>query len=90
MLTVAFTNQKGGVGKTSTVVGIAAALDRRGSRVLCVDLDPQADLTQWMGLDPLDDVRNVNDAVYADTRGIAAEAIPGDKRPIGMPIPGAP
>jgi len=75
MLTVAFTNQKGGVGKTSTVVGVAAALDRRGLRVLCVDLDPQADLTQWLGLDPLDDVRNINDVIYADARGVAAEAI---------------
>ncbi|WP_432485693.1 MULTISPECIES: ParA family protein [Kineococcus] len=75
MLTVAFTNQKGGVGKTSTVVGIAAALQRQGRRVLCVDLDPQADLTQWLGLDPLADVRNVNDVIYADSRGIATEAI---------------
>ena len=75
MLTVAFTNQKGGVGKTSTVVGIAAALQRQGRRVLCVDLDPQADMTQWLGLDPLADVRNVNDVIYADARGIAAEAV---------------
>jgi len=89
MLTVAFTNQKGGVGKTSTVVGIAAALDRRGLRVLCVDLDPQADLTQWMGLDPLDDVRNVNDAVYADTRGIATEAIQHAGWGVGIDVIGS-
>ncbi|WP_432497806.1 ParA family protein [Kineococcus auxinigenes] len=75
MLTVAFTNQKGGVGKTSTVVGIASALDRRGLRVLCVDLDPQADLTQWLGVDPLAEHRNVNDVIYADTRAVAGEAI---------------
>ena len=66
MLTVAFTNQKGGVGKTSTVVGIASALDRRGLRILCVDLDPQADLTTWLGLDPLDAAQlNVNDVIYS-------------------------
>ncbi len=73
MLTVAFTNQKGGVGKTSTVVGLAAALDRRGLRVLCVDLDPQADLTAWLGLDPLDTSQlNVNDVIFADSKGGAA------------------
>lgn len=72
---MAFTNQKGGVGKTSTVVGIAAALDRQGARILCVDLDPQADLTQWFGLDPLDGHYSVNDAIYADTAGAAAEAV---------------
>lgn len=76
MLTVAFTNQKGGVGKTSTAVGIAGALDRRGLRVLCVDLDPQADLTTWLGLNPLDgDQRNVNDVIYSGARGSAAAAV---------------
>lgn len=75
MLTVAFTNQKGGVGKTSTVVGLASALDRRGLRVLCVDLDPQADLTTWLGLDPLSSELNVNDAIYANERGAAKAAI---------------
>jgi len=76
MLTVAFTNQKGGVGKTSTVVGLAAALDRRGLRVLCLDLDPQADLTTWLGLDPLaTDQLNVNDVVYANREGGAADAV---------------
>jgi len=76
MLTVAFTNQKGGVGKTSTVVGLASALDRQGLRVLCVDLDPQADLSTWLGLDPLDaDQPNINDAIYANTKNAAASAI---------------
>lgn len=76
MLTVAFTNQKGGVGKTTTVAGIAGALDRRGLRVLCVDMDPQADLTTWLGLDPLDpDQSNVNDVIYSGKRGAASQAI---------------
>ena len=76
MLTIAFTNQKGGVGKTSTVVGLASTLDRRGIRVLCVDLDPQADLSTWLGLDPLDtEQANVNDVIYAGERGSAGKAV---------------
>lgn len=76
MLTIAFTNQKGGVGKTSTVVGLASALDRLGLRVLCIDLDPQADMTTWLGLDPLAaDQLNVNDVIYANRTGSAAGAV---------------
>lgn len=76
MLTVAITNQKGGVGKTSTVVGVAAAMVRAGNRVLCVDLDPQADMTSWFGLDPLDDDQtNINDVIYSGAAGAAAAAV---------------
>lgn len=76
MQIVAFANQKGGVGKTSTVVGIAGALDRIGQRVLCVDMDPQADLSIWLGIDiDDDDLRTVNDAIFANTPGAAGEAV---------------
>ncbi len=51
---VAFVNQKGGVGKTTTAVNIAAALGRRGQRVLLVDLDPQANATSASGVDGRD------------------------------------
>ena len=52
MRTIAILNQKGGVGKTTTVVNIAAALAAMGSRVLAIDLDPQAHLTIHFGLEP--------------------------------------
>jgi chromosome partitioning protein len=48
----AFTNQKGGVAKTTTTLNLAAAFVEAGFRVLCVDLDPQANLTMSQGIDP--------------------------------------
>jgi chromosome partitioning protein len=50
--TLAVLNQKGGVGKTTTVANVAAGLARSGQRVLAIDLDPQAHLTIHLGTDP--------------------------------------
>ncbi len=50
--TIAFMNQKGGVGKTTTVVNLAAAVARAGRSVLVIDLDPQAHATIHLGVDP--------------------------------------
>lgn len=52
MRTIAVLNQKGGVGKTTTVVNTAAALAALGPRVLALDLDPQAHLTIHLGVEP--------------------------------------
>jgi chromosome partitioning protein len=49
---IAFTNQKGGVAKTTTTLNLAAAFVESGHRTLCVDLDPQANLTMSQGIDP--------------------------------------
>jgi chromosome partitioning protein len=51
---IAIANQKGGVGKTTTVLSLAAALVEQGRRVLMIDLDPQACLTFAAGHDPDD------------------------------------
>jgi len=52
MRVIAIVNQKGGCGKTTTTVNLAAALAADGARVLVVDIDPQAHATLALGVDP--------------------------------------
>lgn len=91
--TIACANQKGGVGKTTTVVNLGSFLALAGERTLIVDLDPQGNATSGLGLDRHSIERSVYDAVIDGTnlRDLTIEGpIPGlDVVPSAIALAGA-
>lgn len=77
---IAISNQKGGVAKTTTTVSLGAAIVQRGHEVLCIDLDPQANLTLALGVKPISLRRTVADVFMGNNTPISVSretALPG-------------
>jgi chromosome partitioning protein len=80
---VAVVNQKGGVGKTTVLLGLASAAWAAGKQVLVVDADPQANATWALGLEPEGVAFGVSRAVLAGRSGAAKRGISPSTWPTG-------
>ena len=77
---IAVVNQKGGVGKTTTAINLGAALAEIGHSILLVDLDPQANSTSGLGLDPVRARLNIYHALVGEAtieQAMVPTSVPG-------------
>jgi chromosome partitioning protein len=73
--TIAITNQAGGVGKTTLVRDIGYELASRNKRVLLIDLDPQASLTVFLGLDPWQQEKTIYHSLKDETNPLPSKEV---------------
>lgn len=93
MRTIALINQKGGAGKTTSAVSLAAALGELGERVLVLDMDPQESASKWLGVKRAKEDRALFE-VFTDAKPLAplvcetawkgVDIIPGSKWLMGV------